>query len=1570
MTRPILACLFALLLAFQGAGAYTAGVAPAPTITPGPGETFNGTPVEDDSITLRHSGNATGAEEPDGIPPGTVTATPTEAVTPTPTEVTNTTPTEVTNATPAEAANATPAGNETSHRLTFVVNETGMPEGLEAAAAASSLNVTLLNETGALSYDFSNETLVFLASLDNVTVEAVNATLSANAVVITFDLGDGPGTPADGNMTRYWLYGGEENLGNLILALDEIGYGTAHDLAAPVPPAGRPEFSYVADIYEAGILETVADDPFISAKLNVTVYHASWYKTSPFDLSRSKVILLSEMTPADFDTFKDAVMQARDRGAVIIAWGPKGQNSFHYPLNTINTTGPEFATIQEYMKYPSQKNYNNLVRFIGVTYCNLSMSVEPPEERPLYGIYHPDAPEIFADAASYLDWYAATGTYDAAAPTVGIMPNSYKYLENDKVMIDALVRSFEGWGANVIVGTYGYDDPVRTGYFLKDGNVLIDTAVRFSTGARLDSRDPDRGIRNLQELNVPVLYAIRPFYENETTWKNSPHGVSPGQRYDLSYGEQDGLIEPIVIAAKELDPVTGTLYNKPIDDQVAWMTDRTLGWVRLHRTANAEKKVVIPYYADAGGKAGVGSDPDFYLDAQASLSALLGAMKERGYNLGSEPLPDRDELAELMMTRGHNIATWAPEILEERVQQGDCILIPESQYLQWFNELPKEKQDEMTAIWGPPPGNIMVYEGSIVIPTIRYGNVLLVPHPVWGWDQDDNVLYHDGEIPPTHQYLAFYMYMDRVYDADAIFSIFSNIPMMPGKEGGLAADDWGAILSGDMPHISVLSMDAEGTFNRRRANMAIVDFMTPVLIPSGLYGPFADLEGTLANYREVVDDAVKARYKEKILAAIQENNIDRALGADLTVLKTDNSTFEAFLPDLSGYLREMKTAFMPYGSHTLSETPTGESLVAMIEAMLGPEYAEHVSAVDATEGVSITLLSAVILNGTSPAGAQSTVLGTTSAAVTADLELALDYLDRINGCSIEIPRILDALEAKYIPPGPNGDPVRNPDALPTGRNLHTFDDRIIPTRASWAVGKDMGDALLQAHCEKHDEYPDKVAFLLWSCETSRHQGTMESEIFWMLGVRPVWGKGNRVNDVELIPAAELGRPRIDVLVVTSGLYRDIYGSKLKLIDKAVRLAAAADDGATPNYVKVHSEAIYQSLIAAGYGEEEARQLSLARIFCPPPDSYNTNTDHAIGASDTWEDRQKIADLYISRMSYIYGLDTWGEQYIDVFKENLGDVDCGIFSRSTTLYGTLDHPHVAAYVGGLSLAIESVTGSAPDMYINNLRSPGGEKVETLENFLSRDLYSRYLNPEWIRGMMEHGYDGARYMNGFVEYLWIWDVSMPDLITGDMWDSVYETYVGDCHDLGVSGYLDSNNPYAFQSMAARMLDAIRTGYWTPSEAVKQRLAQDYQKSVDAHGVTCCHHTCGNLILGEYIAGVAQAAQQQQSSDGGSSEDSGGRDDTLGLQKKGEEANKTNGDTTTNTTAASGGFGMDSLSPAGQVAQKADPGNDVSGKVMKETTKESATSSTTGMPLLAFVLVLMILGAVGTGFWYRRR
>ncbi|HQD27190.1 MAG TPA: cobaltochelatase subunit CobN, partial [Methanoculleus thermophilus] len=1272
--------------------------------------------------------------------------------------------------------------------------------------------------------------LIFAASIGNETAERINSTLNPNATVITYDLPEGMafGAPADEVLERYWLYGGEANLEQLLLALDNRVYGAGHDLADPVPPPGRPRIAYVLIDSEATAMAPISRDPAIQSIMDISVYRGRSDLDLSFSLDGNDVIVfLSDLAAPVVEAIRDTVQDAKANGSVVIACGPLVQS---YNLHTVDPSDPAVTEIAEYLEYPSDVNFGNLARYIGVTYCNITTDVAPPQKRPVYGIYHPDAPRIFATSVEYLDWYTVSGRYDAARPTVGIITSEYKYMARDGPMIDALVRSFEDKGVNVIVATYHYNDPVRIGYFLDNGKVLIDAAVLISKGGRLDHTDPERGIENLQYLNVPVLNAVRLFYDvNETTWRESPHGVGPEQTYQLLMAELDGIIEPIVIAGTESDSVTGELYRKPLDDQVAWLTKRTLGWANLHRTGNAEKKIVIPYYSEEAGKAMVGADIDYYLDAQASLSALLGAMKERGYDLGSEPLPNRDELAELMATKGYNIGTWAQEELNRRVEAGDVILIPEDQYRAWFNELPATKRQEMVDIWGEPPGEIMVYENggtrSLVIPTIRFGNVLLAPHPMWGWDQNTGVMYHDGSVPPTHQYLAFYYYMDRVYEADAIFSIFSNIALMPGKESGLAADDWGALLMGDMPHIHVLPVDAEGIFDRRRANMAIVDFLTPTIVPSGLYGPLADLDDTVANYRTVVDEAVKAEYRSEIITAVRDLDLATDLGVDLQTLESDDAAFDAFVDDLDGYLTELKTTFMPYGSHTLSEVPAGEQLVAMIDGMLGESFADHVAATGNGDETRLALLAEVILNGVSPADAQVMHLGAAHADVTSDLNLALDYRNRIEGCTIEIPRILDALEAKYIPPGPNGDPIRNPDALPTGRNLHTFDDRIIPTKAAWTVGQRLGDDLLAAHKAAHGAYPDKVAFLLWSVETSRHQGTMEAEIFHLLGVTPVWSKYGRVDDVELIPSAELGRPRIDVLVVTSGLYRDMYASKLLLIDKAVRLAAAADDGATPNYVKEHTTAIYQDLIDRGYDKETARELAVSRIFCDPPDSYGPGIQIATGATDTWSNPEELAELYINRMGHIYGSTIWGEQYADVFRANLGEVDTAVFSRTSNLYGTLEHPMVAAYFGGLNLAVKSISGTSPDMYINNQRDAQNQKLETLERFLSRDLRSRYLNPEWIGGMMEHGYDGARYMAEFVENMWLWDVAMPDLITEEMWNSVYETYAKDQYDLGLNEFFSTHNPYVYQSITARMLDAARKGYWDADSEVLQHLAQEF-------------------------------------------------------------------------------------------------------------------------------------------------
>ncbi len=588
------------------------------------------------------------------------------------------------------------------------------------------------------------------------------------------------------------------------------------------------------------------------------------------------------------------------------------------------------------------------------------------------------------------------------------------------------------------------------------------------------------------------------------------------------------------------------------------------------------------------------------------------------------------------------------------------------------------------------------------------------------------------------------------------------------------------------------------------------------------------------------------------------------------------------------------------------------------------------------------------------------------------MNLALNYAIRIANCKYEIPRILDALEGKYILPGQNGDPIRNPDALPTGRNLYTFDSRIVPTNQAWIAGQNLAKELINQQLQKNGTYPEKVAFVLWSIETSRHQGIMESEIFYLLGVRPVYDSKGRVKDVELIDSAELGRPRIDLVITVSGMYRDDYSVLIKLLDKAVRLAAQANDTTNyPNYVKIHSEAIYQSLLAEGYSETEARSLSMSRVFSEPPGAYTPGIQEVIPASDTWNSTDEVADFYLERMSYVYGVDGWGVKSTNLFKKVLMGVERVEFSRTSNLYGVMDHPMVAAYLGGLGMAIERVSGKYPDLYINNLRESGGYKIETLSQFFNRDLLTRYLNPTWISGMQGNGQDGTRYMDNFIETLWMWQVTTPGLVTGDTWNMVYETYFLDKNHLGLKEFFNANNPYARQSMMARMVETIRKGYWNPSAEVKTALINEFIQSVNTYGVTCCHHTCGNLVLNQmmvngsslsmeqlqqYAAAFASATSKSLNlGTPGSTPQSGSSQATSGVSassvgaSSGSEPNTESGSQSSESQSTSQSAGTDGSPTSYEVSEKS-----------------STSSPQSSMPIAAIVGVLILVGLVGFGYF----
>ncbi len=1187
---------------------------------------------------------------------------------------------------------------------------------------------------------------------------------------------------------------------------------------------------------------------------NVTVYTTEEISRIPASLEGYDVISL-EMLGSEFQMeLESRIREGKDAGAKIIVI-----HSRETDLGNVNVS--EHPWIEDYWGNGGTENAKRLLVYLAANFCGMELEVKPPMVLPEDAIYHPEAEELFESLDAYVDWYEP----DPGKPTAGILFYKSHYATGDLKVIDELIVSLEESGINVIAA-YQEASP----FLLEEAKTDILLSLK---AFRISYYAPEEGLKDLERIDAPVINLIQLSSENETEWRRSAQGIPwIGIPWQIAQPELDGTIEHVVIGGHSIDPVTGFSYYEPVEDQMKWVVNRTISWIELRNKDNPEKRIAVIYYNHGGGKDNFGA---CYLNIAPSLEELLGAMKEEGYKVGGE-IPNETEFIDLMIRQGRNIGSWAPGELRNMAENEPVILFPVSEYSEWFNGLPKESREKVIEKWGDPPGDVMVYENTtgkyFVFPVIKMGETILAPQPTRGKLQNNTALYHDKELVPHHQYIAFYFWLNREYKADAIihFGKHGSQEWLPGKESGLSIKScWPAVLIQDMPVIYPYEMDnvGEGTQAKRRGNAVIVDHLTPPIESSGLYGNLSELHQKMHLYMDTTEPRLKEEYRQSILDLCEGMGIDEDVNFSVEELREAKlEEFEELVMrgKVHQYLHELSSEYIPYGLHTLSQPPEGEGLIKMVKSMLGEEYEEHVKAVydidhfalqEGNKTMLDELLEEVIINNTPIEEAQYKLLGTMSDNITTDLELAIKYGEAIAGCDIEIPRILAGLEGRYVPPKIGNDPIRSPEAIPTGNNFYSFDSRIVPTKEAWNVGKELADQLIADQLEKKGAYPNKVAFVLWSVETMRHQGITESEILYLLGAKPVWDGRDRVVDVELISSEELGRPRIDVLVTTSGLYRDTFPDKVRLIDKAVTLVSNATEEEFRNYAKENSFYIYSGLLNEGYNESVASNLSKARIFSAPPGAYGTNLDDAVTASSTWENETKLADLYIKRMSHVYGEDTWGIQHAGVFEENLKRVDVALHSQSSNLIGVMDNDDYFQCLGGLALAVRNTKGETPDLYISNQRNPGGEKIEELSNYLAREQRARYFSPKWITGMKGEGYAGAREMAKFVEHQWGWDVTVPELITERMWNETYEVYVKDKYDLGLKEFFEEN-PYAYQSITARMMEVARKGYWHPSEEVLKELAKEYAESVAEHGVTCCHHTCGNPLLREYIAGILSA------------------------------------------------------------------------------------------------------------------
>lgn len=957
-----------------------------------------------------------------------------------------------------------------------------------------------------------------------------------------------------------------------------------------------------------------------------------------------------------------------------------------------------------------------------------------PKEMPTAGIYHPDADRIFMDIASYREWYARRPGIKPEAPLVGLFLYNTLYLNEEFDYLAQLVREVEAAGAIPVLGfegvvssredggastsarpkrggeegssAYGSTAPSKVIPTLFEGvDVLLTSAFRLMP-------EKARHADALRALDVPVLNSVILNISREE-WQKSGQGIpSSYLLVGVVTPELSGLIDPAVIATRQgvTSPATGQVYHRTVllEENFRRQIRRGLAWSRLRRAKAAERRVAALYYNHAGGKQAVGAS---YLNVTDSLSKILGDLKGRGYKVEGEV--ERRAVIDSMLGVGRNAGSWAPGEVDRLVASG-AVLWPLESYLAHFDCLPSGVKAAMTRQWGQPPGDVMTVtrEGRryFVLPAFVRGNVLCAPQLARAIAARQDSAYHDPQLWPTHQYLAFYLWLKHEWKADAVVHLgrHGTLEFLPGKSNGLSAEDPPAFVLGDLPNINPYIVDGigEAVAAKRRGGAVLVTHATPPITETKLYGDLSDLRRKLDQHAQARRDGQDALGAE-LIAGIAKSA--QALGFPAPATGSDPASIAE---DVDHWLEEVEAQRAPRGLHTFGEGYSEESVRDMLPRMFADEWGK------------------LGLEGEARDRWLSEVTRADSASPPAIAEgdpksriAATAWSMRHNA---ELDGLARALEGRYLEVGPPGDPLSNPAIFPTGRNQHQTDPAKIPSREAWAVGARMAEQTIELHRRKHGKPPEKLGVTLWANTLIRSQGALEAQVLHLLGVEPVWNSRGDVTDVKLVEP--LGRPRVDVVLTLTGMYRDNFGDKALLLDKAVRLAAAAAEAPeSPNFVARHSDAIARELSGRGIKGEEARKLSRTRIFGAEPGKYGSGLER-VPASEGWADRGQIAGDYIDRMGFTFSGDSWARPEPELFRSQLKGIEAVIHGRSSNLYGIMDITENYEFQGGMSLAVEQVDGKAPDLYVDDLVT--GRSVRDAREAV---LASRYHNPDFIRSM---------------------------------------------------------------------------------------------------------------------------------------------------------------------------------------------------------------------------------------------
>eukprot|EP00955_Chlamydomonas_euryale_P001090 12527-Chlamydomonas_euryale.AAC.4 len=1140
-----------------------------------------------------------------------------------------------------------------------------------------------------------------------------------------------------------------------------------------------------------------------------------------------------------------------------------------------------FVNSLQYWLGGNQENLENLLINIAQEYVpalkGAGMDTSDPVLPPDVGIWHPCAPIMYEDLKEYLNWYDTRKdmTFAKDAPVIGLVLQRSHLVTGDAGHYEGVVMELEAKGAKVVpvfAGGLDFSSPVKKFFYdpLGSGRTFVDTVLSLTGFALVGGparQDAPKAVEALTNLNVPYLCSLPLVFQTTEEWMDSELGVHPVQvALQVALPELDGAIEPIVFAGR--DSATGKSHSLP--DRIAALVNRTYNWARLRKLRNKEKKLAITVFSFPPDKGNVGTAA--YLNVFGSIFEVLKNLQKEGYDVGNLPMTG-DQLIKQVINDSeakHNSADLNVAYRMSTSEYEKLCDYSEALEENWGKppgQLNSNGQDLL--VYGKQFGNVFIG----VQPTFGYeGDPMRLLF-------SRSASPHHG-FAAYYTYLEKIFKADAVLH----FGTHGSLEFMPGKQVGMSGVCYPDSLIGSIPNMYYYAANnpSEATIAKRRSYANTISYLTPPAENAGLYKGLKELKELISSYQGMRESGRAEQICATIVETARQCNLDRdvTLPADDEALKQLNmDERDSIVGKIYKQLMEIESRLLPCGLHIvgcapsameavatlvnigeldrpdnnppvkglpgilaraigrdiesiyqgnnrgeLAEVDTLQRITAMSRELVG-EYVRDRTGLDGRIGNSIqTTISKWIglyedpfsraLRGTEFAGCNRLELAETFKY----LDFCLTQIVNDN----ELGALVEGLDGKYVLPGPGGDPIRNPLVLPTGKNIHALDPQSIPTVAAIKSAAVVVERLIDRERTLNGgKYPETIALVLWGTDNIKTYGESLAQVMMMVGIRPVPDALGRVNKLEVIPLEELGRPRVDVVVNCSGVFRDLFVNQMLLLDRAVKMAAELDEPDEMNFVRKHARQQAEEL-----GLKSVRDAA-TRIFSNSSGSYSSNVNLAVENS-SWTDESQLQEMYVKRKSFAFNSDrpgAGGEENREVFETAMKTVDVTFQNLDSSEISLTDVSHY--FDSDPTKLVQNLRGDgkAPSAYIADTTTANAQ-VRTLGETVRLDARTKLLNPKWYEGMLGSGYEGVREIQKRLTNTMGWSATS-GMVDNWVYDEANSTFI---EDPAMAQRLMDANPNSFRKLVATFLEANGRGYWDASPEQLEKLKQMYMDVED--------------------------------------------------------------------------------------------------------------------------------------------